>query len=449
MKKVLKVAALGASVIALASAASAADLNLNIYGASAQGTFWNTYAETFLTDATNGMGCAGFYKGASPSNSKLGITVGYTCANNGNDDVIIRYNSVKSSEGPRAVMKMDPDNLDSCGSDTPDPNRTQATFTYVNPADKTQGVTWGTACLPVHVGASDVASESFTQVTTGRPNGTYSGSVPQVTYDMSTAVIPGEAEIGTVARPIIVPFAFFANTNLAVNEINRQMALLLFSGNVSNWNQFNGGLTDGTKDSQFENKRVVLCMRHAGSGTHATLDKAIMRDDLLLVRQEKSSPIGAPGNKVLFHESSSNMIDCVDDNGGYSTAAAGAIGYADADAIVASYDANYNEVKKSAAANVKRLGYNGGGEGMNQANMTKYGYSALKYEILNGRYEFWAPQWMYIKADNWNSDTVDLFDKLMAYASGTTLPCPGLGCYWATADQMKVTKESDSTIPHF
>ncbi len=448
MKKVIKSAALGASFVALASTvAFAADLNLNIYGASAQGKFWGTEAKLFLEApvASGGAGCTSTtVKGTAPGKSKLGITVGQTCALAGGDRIFIRYTEDKSVEGPRSVMNLDPTDVDTCvtGDPTHDGMRLQADW---------DGSAFSAACKDVTVGASDVASESFTQESHGNINGNYDDtSFDQV---LSGQVIPGATEIGTAKQPIIVPFSFFANKELTnpvtnptlkVDHINRQQAMLLFSGNVYNYNQFGPG---------FPNKKVVLCMRHAGSGTHATLDKAILRGDRSLPTEQALSvppPVKAPG--VMFHESSSDLMKCVQNNGDYSLTNAGAIGYADSDKPVGTITAAGLETMSSSYNNVVRLGYNGGGEGMTEANKTAYGYSALKNEIINGSYEFWASQWMYIDARQETAETVNLFNKMMDYAAGKVLTCDGtnnLGCYWLTASQLKAKRELDTTAPHF
>jgi len=436
MKKVIKVAALGASCIALATTAFAADLNMNIYGASAQGKFWNEYASQFLEApvSAGGMGCTvgGSVKGYVPSNSKLGITVGFNCAGNGGDDIYIRYTENKSVEGPRAVMNLDPQENDTCitGNPTNDNLRKQADW---------NGSAIVEACKEVHVGASDVASESFTQESHGYENGMY--NTTQFDEVLAGQVIPGVAEIGTARQPIIVPFSFFANTSLAVDHINRQQALLLMSGNVNNWNQFGPG---------YENKKVVLCMRHAGSGTHATLDKAILRGDTKLPTQQVINvPPFVPAAGIMFHTSSSDLMKCVHENGKYSTATAGAIGYADSDKPVETVAADGTETFASKYNMTKRLRYNGGGEGMTAANMTAFGYSALKNEIMNGSYEFWSSQWMYIDQTQEVPATNTLFTKMMDYASTAPLSCPGVGCYWLTANDLNVTKADDTSVPRF
>lgn len=445
MKKVLKVAALGASVVALASAASAADLNMNIYGASAQGKFWKTEAKNFLetTVANGGAGCTGTtIVGYSPNSSKRGITVGQNCEMAGGDKIFIRYTENKSVEGPRAVMNLDPQEIDNCitGQPTNDGVRLQADW---------DGSAFTESCLDVHVGASDVSSESFTQESHGGINGTY--DTTQFDEVLSDQVIPGASEIGRAEQPIIVPFSFFANSKLPVDGINRQQALLLFSGNVNNWNQFGSAYVP----SGFSSSRVILCMRHAGSGTHATLDKAIMRGDRQLPVTEVKSVVAAPTAKILFHESSSDLMKCVNDNGQYSptsTIEVTAIGYADTDKPVSSLDADNNEVFSSSYPNVKRLKYNGGGEGVTTANMSTFGYSGQKNEIIKGANEFWSSQWMYIRESQESAATMGLYDAMMNYASAKVLPCSAsstTGCYWLTKGQLKVKKETDTTVPHF
>jgi len=461
MKKVIKTVALGATFAALASTAVAADLELNIYGASAQNKFWNTYAQQFLEASVDdgGMGCTGTtVKGYADAAKKLGMTVGQNCAYNDNGKVTIRYTANKSVEGPRAVMGLDPQNNDSCPAD----QRFQAVLNAAGTAVSTTP-----ECLPVTVGASDVASEAFTQESHGYKNGNYNTS--DYNEVLAGQVIPGAAEIGTYANPVVVPFSFFANsTNLpTVNNLTRQQALLLMSGNVANWNQFGPGYPD---------KKVVLCMRHAGSGTHATLDKAIMRDEPnrgLPTTNQLNVAAANPLPGIMFHESSSDMIKCVEENGRYGTKPdgsawptpstpgtpnAGAIGYADSDATVDTaqgtngYAADGTEYQLASLSHVKRLKYNGAGEGMNSTNLTTYGYSALKNEIIHGSNEFWAAQWLYINADAPGDGTaarVDFFNRLTAYASSTILPCPGIGCYWLTASELTVSKEDDSAVPHF
>ena len=107
---------------------------------------------------------------------------------------------------------------------------------------------------------------------------------------------------------------------------------------------------------------VQLCMRHAGSGTHATFDRAVMQP---IGMQASSVPVGT--NQKWHFTSSSDLTKCVTD-------LPGSIGYVDAD---------------------KLLTFSGVGA-VNGAHMVKYnGAAATRRNIANGIYEFWAAQHVY------------------------------------------------------
>lgn len=435
MKKMLKIAAIGATVIAGASIASAADLEFNIYGASAQGTYWKQVAEDFLKTK---YGCTAAQidkqfrdpvSGAvkPESEAKAAIFIGFGCSGYTSGNVVIRYTEDKSSEGPRAVMGVDPDGLSSCDSAGHETERRQITYTGTSKATAAYAI----GCHPVNIGASDVESKSFTQITPG--------------FDFSNVYIPGK-DVLAYKRPIVVPFSFFANTALPVDNLTRQQALMIFgqSTGLTNWDQFGPG---------YPSASIAVCMRHAGSGTHATLDKAIMRKDgINLINASNTNPDNGP--LTFFNASTSNEVACVNNNAGLSTSTAIAIGYADSDKIVSALDSNGNEVN-AAYPNVKRLKLNGAGEGMTQDNYDTYTYSALKNEIINGIYDFWSAQWIY-RSKTADSNWVTHFNKLMTYAETKELDCDPsdsskkfTGCYWVKSEDMMVVKEKDSDIATF
>ena len=434
MKKIIKTAALSASLVALASTAFASDLSLNLFGSSAQANFWNQNAVTFLTTAagSGGEGCQSAVSGFSdPGTNKHGIVIGTNCAGNGGGRVIIRYTSNKSVEGLYAAAGLNPNGVDGATCNNDPTMRLQA---YDVNSD---GTTFSAQCQKVDVAVSDVASESFTQSSNGNYNG-WLTVTPVQHLNLATAnpPIPGQNYFGTASQPIIVPFSFYANSNAGISKLNRQQALLLFSGNVATWDMFGQG---------FPQKNVVVCMRHAGSGTLATLDKAIMRGDRPLSTNQLTG--GAP--TVWFMQGTPDMLNCINSNGGDATGKSAAIGYADSDAMTTGYNGDGSENLNSSYPNVQRLLYNGGGQGMTAANKTNYGYSAVKNEIINGSYEFWSAQEMYLNPnDAQNATVANLFNQAVTFA-GNPQACPGLGCYWAAASEVQVTKESDSAVPHF
>jgi ABC-type phosphate transport system substrate-binding protein len=202
-----------------------------------------------------------------------------------------------------------------------------------------------------------------------------------------------------IYRPLVVPFGFFANTSLTgVTDITRTQALLLFSGTVSNWDQFGPG---------YPTAGVVICLRHAGSGTHATLDAAVMRGDWNLVTEAKTGSFP----KYYFNDTSGDMMNCINGQ-------ANSIGYADAD--------------QTNLASTKSLTYNG--------------RAATAQNIQYGLYEFWSTQWIFEKKlsqdTNYNV-THPIVAKLMEYAAiEDNIPGTKEG-WWTTSTEMKVEKAND------
>lgn len=468
MKKVLKITALSASLLAMTSGAFAAvpaAKELNVYGASAEFNFWTEFARTFLTatEAAGGMGCASYQRGVD-STGKMGITKGISCTANQNADgkgnIIIRYTSSNSIEGIRAAANAgDIGNLDTCpgSAANKDDKRMQAaeplTLNGAFP-DGTDKYLAQSACDKVDVGASDVALESFVQESHGMSNGYLgTGSYLDVYLTDPTQGPPANTTFTEPPRqPIIVPFSFFANTGLSVDNITRQQALLLMSGSIAKWNMFGDNYPD---------KRVVLCMRHAGSGTHATLDMAVMRTDKSLATYEDASAFDAlaPTPNVYFHTGSGGVMDCVNLNGNNANGLA--IGYADSDALTSAVtDAG---VETKTKANVKRMLFAGAGEGITAANKTAFGYSAIKKEIAWGMYEFWSAQWMYFNNDSDNNRRL-LYLAFTDFAGNVNLDtCTAankLGCYWLNKRNLTHTvpgitnpitlkKDDDTVVPAY
>ena len=449
MKKIMKAAALSVSLVALASSAFAvgADQHLNIYGASAEFTFWTAFAPTYLT---NSAGCTATDSKVDAS-GKLGITIGSNCSSNTGGRVILRYTSKNSIEGVRAAAGLAAtDGLNTC---TAAGERQQAAEPWVETPVGSGVFKASTACQKVDVGASDVSSDSFVQASHGLNNGAIGTTSLDIDLtDAAQGPPAGTSFVETPRQPIIVPFSFFVNNNLStttVPNLTRQQILLLMSGNIYNWKMFG---------KHYPDKQVTVCHRHAGSGTLATLDQAIMRGDRALSQWALPAAYdtAAPSAKVLFHDGSAGLMGCVNTNGSVDATIdtnSIAIGYADSDANVSAVDAAGNETAKY--ANVHRIKFNGGGEGLTPANKTDYGYSAVKYEIKYGAYEFWSAQWMYLRnvANTAADATVrDLYRSLMSYAATTDLStCTAtskLGCYWLNQKDLVHTSapEADFTL---
>jgi len=382
IKKLLKATVVGASIFAMVGAANAAEVNINIYGASAQYTYWNDAADDFMVD----LGCTAIQQAAgntANSTSGHGITRG-TC---GADTWHIRYSSKASFDGIRAMQCIDPDGTSGCANPC---ERRLADETTTN---------WGTrvvtslACKDVNVGASDVEAAAIAGMEShGQLRGHLGGGWVDRVMDASTIYDTGLANY----RPIVVPFAFFKENNVPYTNLSKMQAVHIFSGSIWDWSDF-----DPTVASQ----AVTICLRHAGSGTHATLNAVVMANAAGLITEEGD---GMLTPVAWFNDGSSDMANCVVQN-------AGSVGYADAD--------------QTFAANVTRLSYEG--------------VAATKNNIVNGNYPFWAAQWLYVDAIVPNSP----IDKLATWAADPDNMPAGRAPFWAAQDEMNVVKSNSFTFP--
>lgn len=396
MKHLFKATILATAATALvATSALAADIDINIYGASAQYLFWNDAADDYLLD----IGCTGVVQAEHTDlngKKKHGITKG-TC---GADTVYIRYSSKASFDGIYSCKgEVPPDGQPTCDAVSPR-HREMADESTTN---WTTGVVADLACKEVTIGASDVNGATFSQGSHGQKKGHQGGGY--IDRNINAIDVDGM----TSYRPVVVPFGFFANTAASISNLTRLQALMVFSNKAWNWSDF--GPT-------YVNKDVVACLRHAGSGTHATLDAAVMRGDWPLVRYED------PGY-VWFNDGSSDEMKCVDENGGQPTASAAAVGYADSD-YLAGHPGSY--------LNTVEVNYNGA--------------AAAKDNIVNGVYSFWSAQWLF-ECEPSDPVTHPHVAALAAFASdAANLPASKVP-YWATQDEMNVEKANDFAMPQF
>ncbi len=413
MKKMLKVAALGASVLALAATANAADYNLNIFGASAQGKFWNAAAPAFLE---NTYGCTVVQYGDADS----GIAVGTGCTVAGESDksIDVRYTAFASIWGIKAVKGLeDVDTSDSC----------PAGEAMMMKEDGS-----GEECTDVNIGASDVSGEAFSQASNGYELGPMSDYNNEDPLDISLS--PEDTSMLSSVRPVIVPFSFFATNDLGLSNITPLQAKLLFSGQVNYWETL--GIDKGV--SGVADTKVTLCMRHAGSGTHATLDHAVLHKDAALVTAEDYD--GTNGAITWFNRESSDLARCMsyDGSDGFNDPTAYAVGYLDSD--------------KCGSGSGPYVG--GKCDGL--VRLTYAGAEGNRDNITTGAYDFWASQWLYYsetEMENLGMITAgglnmveDLYDFASDHNNLETY-LASKADFWATDDVMKVTKATDFVIP--
>lgn len=443
MFKTVMMGVAGAAMLAMVGTAGAAERNINIYGASAQHLFWKTMAPTYLTTAgaAGGAGCTSYTQ--VTFDSKQHITKGVSCAAFGGDDINIRVSSKASYDGIRAMKGVD--DPDSCGSNY----QRKMVDSITNNA---------LVCKDVTIGASDVAGESFVQSSAGALKGPLGGVWTERSFSgIDTTGL-------TSYNPLVVPFGFFVNNSVKVrycsaptsmkgeqcmtnancdsspgagdgvcadpivlDDISRHQAVQVFSGNVYYWPDFGGGFfpPDGSGGAELYYMPVVACLRHAGSGTHATLDFAVMRGNgwggTLAGEESTSEPI------VYFNDGSSDMMKCVNGSGEWT--GEGAIGYADADQSLSTY------------TDTTALKYNG--------------RKASRINIRNGVYDnFWSTQWLYEDPAEPNyALTHGVVTSMVDFASdpgNITYATLGVKAnYWATMKEMVWMKSSDAGYPTY
>jgi ABC-type phosphate transport system substrate-binding protein len=439
IKKIIQTAILGGSLLGLAGAANAATIDVNLYGASAQYEFWTAAAPGFLQS----QGCrAQDISTAKDSGNVHGIAIcrgteqgGQGFNNNGNT-YYLRYSSKASYDGIRAVQGLDPDGDSGSCNDNERLMANEAT------------TDWGThtvtslSCKDVTIGASDVAAETFGQQSSGLQYGPKTTSNPTISRSIGGLTMDSSYN---VFRPIIVPFAFFRNANpttpVPYDNMTRLMATSIFNGQVANWSAFNPSNPNADIP-------VIVCMRHAGSGTVATLDAAVMRGDYTLVTEQIPADdelviIGlAPA--IYFNEGSSDMLRCVGGAGnraGYTEyTGIGAVGYADGDKVIMS------DGTLPAPNNIAGEYHDTGNFG--DVKLMKYmGEMPTRNNIVNGVYDFWAAQWLY--ASPADSGAGSLVRALDAYASNPANIPASKAAFWASQDEMKVEKATDFSFPKF
>lgn len=427
MKRSIKSLALAASVLAMAGTAQAATYDINIYGASAQYNFWKNLSATYLTAsvANGGQNCTGgttsaeYNTGSDASNDKKHfIVTGTNC--NGGHTINIRISSKASYDGINAVR-----NTGTAG-------QRSMLDSVTNPV---------LVAKDVHVGASDVAGESFQQESHGQKNGPAGGGQ----YDMAFTGISTSGL--TVKNPLVVPFAFFVNnsvtynkcvggtndgmlcvtagaqdicgtggtcTNTQLDNISRPMAVNIFGNKSWYWSDLGASFNAGTAGNE-----IIACHRHAGSGTHATIDYAVLTHGKWggnLPTQE-STAVTSDSGIVYFNESSSNEMNCIN-------TLAGAIGYADADQKLTDYTSTHQ---------------------------VKYqGVPARRNTVRNGLYDFWSVQNLYINNTKTpvNVAPRTIIDSMITWASKPAsinlLPSP-MPSFWASFNEMVYMKSSDKT----
>lgn len=461
LKKVLVSAVAGAAMMLSAFTGTSQALDVNIYGSSAQFLYWNAMMPNFLAS----KGCTNIQQAKETTNT-FGIT-NATCATYGGT-VTVRVTSKASFDGIESVMGNVDTNATPCPSSAIGyPGATLAPYYRLFADDQTPGgISWvsggmGTVnserCFPVTLGASDVGAQSFTQSSSGQKLGPFGGGA--ITRSFSGFNTPGTMH---AYQPMVVPFGFFANpsvqhavdnsgnpvawgsaqdngTHPAISNLSRIGALMIFGNQAYNW-------SDLGKD--FKPQTIVACYRHAGSGTHATLNYAVMNPawGSILPNAEITNATAQTNgtNAVYFNDGSNDEVNCVTGGtkNGIEWDAQGAIGYCDSDQPTGLNGTTTPLQGTTGWSHLVQLTYNG--------------ELPTRVNIRNGRYDFWTNEWLYYNtASTWYTPAATFIGDLMTYAAQpSTIPTASAWGqdktgYWATQCEMTYEKATDQAYPSF
>ncbi len=469
IKKFVLGIATGAALLGMvAGQAAAADYDVNLYGASAQHKFWLNLAPDYLA----AKGCTAINQYSY--NSKHGMAVGENCTFPvAGDNITIRYSSRASYDGIQAVhdratrsMCNAADDCDTLvpiqvnlgASDVAATSFVQSTSGWENGEqdfpggdlidrpDATHPLPPASAGLlswnPIIVPFGFLINNQATEYMCVRDDDVAMTANPHKSYEKEGASCVPDAVAGTTPTPRDAsgpssdcqgfykclggvcngglnagnecevaqdcPDVALADTyckEVPVQNVTQTMIRNIFSERVNNWADFG---------PEYPDCPIVRCMRHAGSGTHATFDLAVMQG------------IGMAGNSTPFstwhHESSSDLVKCVTDT-------ACSIGYVDVDTLLTAINI---------ASDV---------EG---AHVAKYnGAFPSRRNIVYGLYEFWASQWVFYNPLDFpaGSGMAQIRADMATFSSNpANLTFAELGnsaLFWAAQAEMQVSRSGD------
>lgn len=457
---------------------------------STTGPHCTSVAGPYITSDKNsavviGTGCSGI---TDASNAPSGYD------NTGNK-IFFTYSSKASWDGVDAVLGIYDEGNNGVANPCSDGSQRQVAYCG------TGGVACGSTgaagsatyeCEPVSIGTSDVEAAAFTQQSYGTldgpadpndtpvyhnfgSNGIDVSSLPASGHYVSTFdTVDAGGKIQQPETPLAYPFSLYVNpavkstrcnnttdiagTNyngmpcvddsqcggsvgghtycptmadaLTIDNLSRLQVVALYSGGIANWNDFG---------ASYVNLPVTLCLRHAGSGTSATLDWAVMEGNgwgASLTQGENRASTDAPPY-IYFNDGTSNMKNCLSwSNGdsaygpsaGYDALAAGevggGVGYMDSDNVDTS---DYVQVKLD-------------------------GVRASRMAMHDGLYEYWTINRMYVPA-GLPKGIVDFYGQMLVAINNPANITNGTvggarGNYYGAAVELNFPKGTSSTFPY-
>lgn len=233
MKNVSRVLLLGAALTTLGATANAASIDFNSYGSSAAFLFMQKEAGAFLAAAVpNGPGCTTVNPAVIDSiDGKTELVVATGC-NGGADTINFRYGSKSSYDGINAFNTVDPDGVNAayCAGHPASncctaPNTQRPMITSA--ADTTL------SCQDIHLAASDVAGNAFTQSSHGLKLGPMGGTQT----DRVLSGFDTTTNMADLGNNVVVPFGLFVNKSVQVSKCDNNTSIagnLCTAGTVVN-----------------------------------------------------------------------------------------------------------------------------------------------------------------------------------------------------------------------
>ena len=217
-----------------------------------------------------------------------------------------------------------------------------------------------------------------------------------------------------------------------IDNLSRLQAVALYSGGIANWSDFGASYAE-------ESWPVTLCLRHAGSGTSATLDWAVMEGNGwgTALWRAKIVRLPVPAPYIYFNDGTWNMKNCLSWANGDSANGTGA-GY---DALAGSE--------------------HGGGVGyMDSDNVDTTDYVQIKLDgvrasrmaMHDGIYEYWTINRMYVPS-GLTQAIVDFYAQMLAAinnpANITNANVGGArGNYYGASVELNFPKGTSSAFPY-
>jgi len=215
------------------------------------------------------------------------------------------------------------------------------------------------------------------------------------------------------------------------------MAVSIFSGSVVTWTDFGGGFQFAGGGTLENPALITTCLRAAGSGSHATLDWAVMRANGWNGGGSLLNFVSTGGPNTIWTDGTGDEMNCINTT-------AGAIGYADADRALGMAPL-YNSSSPAFAiphyTNTIPLQYNG--------------QSPNRRNIRNGIYDnFYTLQWLYENTQNpdytANPSNHPIAVALVNYASNASIiSSTDRSDFWASLNEMAFMKDNDTTYPYY